>query len=90
MIAPANFADTSHAGFRMVLIIEVLQRCTAPVSTGSLALTLADYGKQPSKQTVLRDLSLLQSRGWVERIGGDRRGSTVHWRWSGLQPRQTA
>lgn len=87
MIASADFADTSHAGFRMVLIIEVLQRLADPVSTGSLALTLAEYGKQPSKQTVLRDLSLLQARGWVERIGDDRRGTTVRWRWAGrLRP----
>jgi predicted DNA-binding transcriptional regulator YafY len=83
VIAPANF-DASQAVQRVLLTIEVLQRSTGPVSAGSLAMTLAEHtGKPASKRTVLRDLQALHASGWVESLGGGRRGATVLWRLAG-------
>lgn len=69
---------------RVLLVSELLQRSSSPVCAGSLAMTLSDRTNRDwSKRTVLRDLRLLQARGYAKPIEAGRRGATLRWRWSG-------
>lgn len=87
MIATASKIGTANALDRLLLISELLQRSSGPVCAGSLCLTLAERTNRPwSKRTVLRDLQLLRGRGYVEPIGGGKRGTTVTWQWIGAKP----
>lgn len=82
MIAPARF-DAAKAIDRALLVIEVLQSSSRPLSTGTLCQALADRtGRDWSRDTITRDLRVLSSRGLVAQSGGGR-GATVSWRWVG-------
>lgn len=82
MIAPARF-DAAQAVDRVLLVIEVLQSSSRPLSTGTLCHALADRtGRDWSRDTITRDLRVLSSRGLVAQ-SGEGQGATVTWQWKG-------
>ena len=90
MIARANF-DAAQAIDRVLLVMELLQASSRPLTTGTLVHALAGRtGREWSRDTVTRDLRVMLSRGLVAQSGGGR-GATVTWRWVGaLTLRPTA